>query len=58
MTTSTGIPPRSIRISDKLWADARAAAAHNEETISAVVVRCLRDYVKDYRRETAGDDDA
>lgn len=51
-------PSRSLRISDTLWASAREAAAHNEETITAVVVRALRDYVERYRRETAGGTDA
>ena len=39
-------PARSIRVSDKLWNAVKKKAAKNEESVSAVVIRALRDYIK------------
>ena len=47
MTEKSGnTPMRGIRISDKLWDEAKRVADENEETVSAVVVRALRKYVQ------------
>ena len=46
-TKKTGnTPMRGIRVSEKLWNEAMATAQENEETVSAVIVRALRRYVK------------
>lgn len=39
--------PRQIRVPDKLWKDAMAAADTNDETISDVIRRALAEYVKE-----------
>lgn len=39
-------PIRTIRIADKLWNAARKKAAKRDETISAVIVRLLHDWVE------------
>src|SRR6187455_1594401 len=39
-------PSRAIRVEDELWHDALDAAAENDDTVSQVVRRALRDYVK------------
>lgn len=39
-------PPRSVRIPDKLWDAAKAKAAENDETVTHVIVRALRRYVR------------
>lgn len=40
------IPPRSIRVPDKLWAQALEATERNGETVSDVVRRALALYVR------------
>ena len=47
---------RQVRINDEEWAAAQAAAAHNNETVSEVVRRSLRQYVADGRLELPADD--
>ena len=42
-------PARSFRPPPELWEKARATAAENGETITDVLVRALRDYVKGKR---------
>ena len=39
-------PPRSVRIPDDLWAAAKVKAEAKGETVTDVVVRALRRYVK------------
>lgn len=43
---SKGTPHHAIRIEDDLWAEAKAVAALNGETLSDVIRRALRDYVE------------
>lgn len=38
---------RQVRSPEKLWDDAKAAAAANDETISDVIRRALEQYVKE-----------
>jgi len=40
---------RNIRVTARLWDDAKAAAEQNDETISDVVRRALTDYVEKNR---------
>lgn len=39
-------PLRAVRVPDNVWQAAQAAAAANGESVTAVVVRALREYVK------------
>jgi hypothetical protein len=39
-------PIRTVRISEKLWNAARKKAAKRDETISAVIVRLLHEWVE------------
>lgn len=39
--------PRQIRVPEKLWESAKAAADRNDETISDVIRRELTQYVKE-----------
>jgi hypothetical protein len=39
-------PMRGIRVSDKLWNDARKRAAKDETTVTEVIKRALMEYVK------------
>ena len=39
-------PPRSVRVEEALWRAAQNKAAERGETITDVVVRALRDYVR------------
>lgn len=41
-------PPRSVRIADALWEASKAAAEQSGETITDVIVRALRSYVRRY----------
>jgi hypothetical protein len=38
--------PHQVRIDDELWAEALAIATERDETLSQVIRRALRDYVK------------
>lgn len=38
-------PARAIRVPDELWAAAKERAAERGETVTAVVLRALREYV-------------
>jgi len=38
---------RQVRVPEKLWDDAKAAADSNDETISEVIRRALTEYVKE-----------
>ena len=38
--------PRAIRIPDDVWQAALAKAAERDETVTAVVLRALRRYIK------------
>jgi predicted HicB family RNase H-like nuclease len=39
-------PARSVRVRDELWNAAKVAAEERGESISAVLVRALREYVQ------------
>ena len=39
-------PPRSVRVPDDLWVAAMAAAHERGETVTDVIVRALRGYVR------------
>lgn len=39
-------PPRSIRVPDALWQDAKAAAGKRDETLTHAITDFLRRYVK------------
>jgi len=39
-------PLRNVRVDDRLWQAAAAAAERNDETVSAVIRRALASYVK------------
>lgn len=39
-------PSRNVRIPDDLWEQAKAVAAEREETLTEVILRALRRYVK------------
>lgn len=39
-------PPRTVRVEDELWEAAMDLTAKNDETMSQVVRRALRAYVK------------
>ena len=39
-------PPRSVRVPDELWSAALERAADNGETVTDVIVRALRRYVR------------
>jgi len=38
--------PRQVRVPEKLWDTAKAAAEQNDETISDVIRRALENYVR------------
>jgi len=40
---------RNIRVTERLWDDAKTAAEQNDETISDVIRRALTDYVEKNR---------
>ena len=42
---SKGTPLRNVRVSDELWRRALARAAENKQTVSAVIVEALKEYV-------------
>lgn len=42
----THTPPRSVRVDDDLWRQAKAKAASEGRTVSDVVVAALRRYVR------------
>ena len=42
---SKGTPIRPVRVPDELWEAAKATAAARGETVSAVLVRALNEYV-------------
>ena len=42
----THTPPRSVRVSTALWQVAKARAAERGETVSHVITRALREYVR------------
>jgi membrane protein implicated in regulation of membrane protease activity len=44
-------PHRTIRIPDELWEAAKQAAAENGETVTVVVRRALRNYVRATERK-------
>lgn len=46
-------PGRLIRVDEALWRAAQDAAAANDETVSDVVRRALRNYVKRHARPPA-----
>ena len=47
MTTKRyGQPPRSVRVDPDLWAAAKARAAERGESVTDVIVRALRRYVR------------
>lgn len=39
-------PPRSVRIPDWLWEAAKSAAERSGETVTDVIVRALKSYVR------------
>lgn len=39
-------PHRTIRVPDDLWDEAKTKAAEREETVTEVILRALRRYVK------------
>lgn len=39
-------PRRSIRVTDRLWQAAKTKASLEGETVTDVVVRALRDYIR------------
>jgi hypothetical protein len=41
-----GEPPRSVRVPDPLWAAAKDRAAERGETVSDVILRALKRYVR------------
>lgn len=41
-------PNRTIRVPDEIWEAARRKAADRGETITDVIVRALKQYVRDY----------
>jgi hypothetical protein len=40
-------PNRSVRVPEDLWVEAKRLAAEQGETVTEVIVRCLRQYVAD-----------
>lgn len=42
---------RNVRVPDDLWAAAKQTADARYETVSAVVVRALRDYVEQHQAD-------
>lgn len=41
-------PHRTVRIPDELWQAAKRKAADRGETVTAVIIRALTRYVRDY----------
>jgi predicted HicB family RNase H-like nuclease len=41
-------PTRSIRVPDELWEAAKRKAADNDESVTAVIIRALTRYVREY----------
>jgi hypothetical protein len=41
-----GEPPRSVRVPDPLWSAAKDRAAERGETVSDVILRALKRYVR------------
>lgn len=41
-----GVRPRSVRVPDDLWAAAKAEAERRGETVTDVLLRALRRYVR------------
>lgn len=42
----THTPPRSVRVDEALWEAAKARAAERGETVTDVIARALRRYVR------------
>lgn len=42
----THTPPRSIRIGEELWQEAKQRATERGETVTDAIMRALREYVK------------
>jgi len=45
---SPATPARSVRIPDELWATLRAVADERGETITDVILRAIRQYLRHY----------
>jgi predicted DNA-binding ribbon-helix-helix protein len=43
---ATHTPPRSIRVEEALWQEAKAVAARRGETVTDVITEALRRYVR------------
>ena len=39
-------PARSVRVSEEVWAAAKAASARKDETVTDVIIRALVDYAR------------
>jgi predicted transcriptional regulator len=49
-------PGRSVRVPDELWEAVQEIAADREETVTDVILRALRRYVRLYGEESAAAD--
>lgn len=48
MPNQPATPVHSVRVPDELWEAAKQKAAENGETITAVILRLLTRYVREY----------
>jgi hypothetical protein len=46
MPNQPATPARSVRVGEALWSAAKARAAERGETVTDVIVRALREYVR------------
>lgn len=48
MPNQPATPIRTVRVDDELWYAVQRAAADNGETVTDVILRALRKYVRDH----------
>ena len=48
MPNQPATPHRSVRVPDELWEAAKRAAADNGETLTDVILRALKRYVREH----------
>lgn len=48
MSRESHTPKRTVRVSDELWEAAQRKASDKGETVTDVILRALRRYVRDY----------